>query len=377
MPDQSFYSGGQTGFTDHLCGTTPHVGLPKDSKVDVDFFEQLSGTNEGHASMTLSAAPNRSVDLQEPSKFPQSMTKVIWSFQSQDQASEAMLFRCSWPKCGLTDVFKGLKAIQEHVEKVHITTLQAACPGCKWPDCESKNGSFKTPKLLNDHLQNIHIEPLICVHPRCPHTKPFGKQGDLERHHKSKHAGGSMPHKCPHTSCPKPINGFARRDKLREHLRNWHGNFECLQQGCHRGPGNGFKTEGQLTSHTQTAHKTLRTGCPLPHCETSNTTEAARGVPLKVHFEAIHGDYDCELGICERARSSEFIPDTLKKHLINHHVIDPSEAVGLVDALVKAGESALKDSQLLRLGWAQGQRGLQSRHTGKTFMECISCLSSL
>ena len=125
-------------------------------------------------------------------------------------------------------------------------------------------------------------------------------------------------------------------------------------------------------AHTETAHKT---GCPLPHCETSNTAEAALGVLLDEHFDAIHGDYNCELGICAQTRSSKFIPYTLKKHLIQDHAISSSNAVGLVNALVKAGECALKNSQLLRLGWSQGQRGLPSGLLGKTFMECLSCSS--
>jgi len=270
-------------------------------------------------------------------------------------------------------VFSGREALRDHVEKVHITTLQASWPGCKWPDCKSRKGSFATSKLLEDHLQNIHIEPLICPVLKCSHEEPFGKQGDLERHHKSIHADGAVPYKCPHPSCPKPINGFARRDKLKEHIRNWHGSFECLIQDCHRGPGNGFKTDEQLQSHVRTAHRELEGRCLLPHCETSNTTEAALGMLLHEHYEAIHGDYNCELGLCGKTQSSDFIPYTLKKHLIHDHDIGPSEAVGLVDTLISAGECALKGSQLARLGWVAGQRGLQSRHTPKTFTECRSC----
>ncbi|PVH79865.1 hypothetical protein DL98DRAFT_375016, partial [Cadophora sp. DSE1049] len=126
---------------------------------------------------------------------------------------------------------------------------------CKWPDCESKKGSFTTAPRLWDHIQNIHIEPLICPERDCSHKKAFGKHGDLDRHHKSKHSDGSLPFKCTRPSCPKPINGFARRDKLKEHLRNWHGAFECVFPGCRRGPGNGFKTQEQLDSHGETGHR--------------------------------------------------------------------------------------------------------------------------
>ncbi|KAF8854546.1 hypothetical protein BDZ45DRAFT_31276 [Acephala macrosclerotiorum] len=121
---------------------------------------------------------------------------------------------------------------------------------------------------------------------------------------------------------------------------------------------NGFKTEEQLLSHIRTAYKMLQAECPLPRCKTSNTTEATLGVTLDEHFEAIHRDYNCKLGICKHTQSSEFIPYTLKKHFIKDYDISSSEAVGLVDTIVKAGECALKDLQLMKLGWAQGQRGL-------------------
>lgn len=389
MHNQSFHSGviqssptstptatGRPGAFDELSAAAPYCWLSEAPKVNLDFFEQPNGTMmvENHVPVKLYSAPDRPIGLRKPSKFPQSLTSVL-SELTFTLISKGNYYRCSWPRCGSTVVFRGRNAVQGHMEKVHIANVRAAWPGCKWPDCESKKGSFTTGKRLEDHLQNIHIEPLICAESGCSHTKPFGKQGDLERHHKSRHADGSVPYKCPHNSCPKPINGFARKDKLREHLRNWHGNFECLNQGCHRGPGNGFRTEEQLLSHTRTAHKTAQVGCPLPHCETSNTTEAALGVLLDEHFEAIHGDYNCELGICGHTQSSEFVPYTLKKHLIKDHDISPTEAVGLVDALVKAGECTLKDSQLTRLGWVQGQRGLQSSQTRKTFMECLSCSS--
>jgi hypothetical protein len=372
QPDmQSLYSGDYTQFTD-FNSYSSKVGW----SFDPDFLEQPSGTTmvENHMPITIHSVPDDPPSLQNPKRFPQSLTSVISSFPSHFISGHNE-YHCSWPRCGSTDVFRGRDSIQDHVEKVHVATVQAAWPGCKWPDCTSKKGSFTTCKRLEDHLQNIHIEPLICAESGCHWNEPFGKQGDLERHCKSKHADGSLPHKCPHTSCPKPINIFARRDKLREHLRNWHGNFECLNQGCHRGPGNGFRTEEQLLSHTRTAHKTLQARCPLPHCETSNTNEAVFAVLLEEHFEAIHGDYNCELGICGQTQSSKFIPYTLKKHLIKDHDISSSEAVGLVNALVEAGICALKDSQLVRLGWAQGQSGLQSVPTRKTFIECLSCSS--
>lgn len=316
----------------------------------------------------------------DPTKFPQSMQSVInkfcFSLEYPANSVASLVFsdyHCFWPQCSSTDLFKDFAGLRKHIEDIHVSNLQASWPGCKWPECGSKQTSFKTSKLLEEHLQNIHIEPLICQEPRCLRTEPFGKKGDLERHHKSKHSDGTMPFTCPRPNCPKPIHGFARRDKLREHIRNWHGSFECPEQDCHRGPGNGFRTNEQLQSHVLTPHRGRHSECPLPHCDTSNTVEAATTVLLGDHFRAVHGEYDCEIGQCELSRSSEFMPDTLRKHLIKDHGIVASEAAGLVDALIKAGDCVLKTQQLVRLGWIQGQRDQEEGPASKIFMECFAC----
>lgn len=302
-------------------------------------------------------------------KFPQALSETVRrNLHSVGQSS-----RCVWPECSSSDSFMGLEAIEDHIVKAHVSAVQVAWPGCKWPDCESRKGAFSTASRLWDHIQNIHIEPLICPERDCSHKKAFGKQGDLDRHYKSKHFNGSLPFKCTRPLCPKPINGFARRDKLKEHVRNWHGAFECLIPGCHRGSGNCFRTQDQLDSHGQAGHRGLERGCQLSHCQTSNTFEASLDVLLADHIAAIHGYYNCELGTCGKNPASSFIPYTLKKHLIADHNVLPFEAVGLVDSLINAGECGLKDAQLARLGWTLSTRDVSEFGTSKTFVECKSC----
>ena len=139
-------------------------------------------------------------------------------------------------------------------------------------------------------------------------------------------------------------------DKLREHVPNWHGPFESLRFGCHRGLGNRFRTEEQLLSHSRTAHNDQRSH---NHCQTSNTLTAGDRGLLDEHFESIHGDYECEVGPYGQSHSSKLIPNSLKKHLVQDHRISYHLAVDVVDALVEAGECALKDWQLARLGWIE------------------------
>jgi hypothetical protein len=186
---------------------------------------------------------------------------------------------------------------------------------------------------------------------------------------------GDLPHKCLYLSCVKSIRNFARRDKLKEHIRNWHGPFECLSSHCLRGTGNGFRTKERLLTHVRNKHEKDFT-CPFNHCDSSNTLDAQTEKVLKEHFEVFHGDYECSLSTCGRSHSSGFIPYTLRKHLIKDHEISYSQAVVVVDALVKAGECALKDAQLVRLGWIRGQRGIVSRAEEKIYLDCASCLSS-
>jgi len=98
---------------------------------------------------------------------------------------------------------------------------------------------------------------------------------------------------------------------------------------------------------------------------------------LEEHIGTIHGDYECKLGICGRGHSSGFTPYTLKKHLVKDHEISYAQAVTVVDALEKAGERALKDAQLVRLGWTRRDRDIGLGSGGKVFFDCLSCGLSL
>jgi len=113
--------------------------------------------------------------------------------------------------------------------------------------------------------------------------------------------------------------------------------------------------------------------CRFKHCESSNALPSHEKGLLEEHIGAIYGDYECKLGICDRGHSSGFTPYTLKKHLVKDHEISYTQAVTVVDALEKAGECALKDAQLARLGWTRGSRDIGPGSGGKVFFDCLSC----
>lgn len=150
--------------------------------------------------------------------------------------------------------------------------------GCNWPDCPSR-ATFESPSSLKSHIFNIHINPLVCTYPQCTYLKPFGKKCDLRRHIETVHEAASN-HTCPVESCEANIKGFARKDKLLNHIREQHDNLRC----------------------------------PYNHCyATVLETEQ------DAHLQQFHGSFECALGACEKGPASCFPEIGLQRHLRRHH----------------------------------------------------------
>jgi hypothetical protein len=101
---------------------------------------------------------------------------------------------------------------------------------CPWPECSSK-ATFKHLSSLRTHLMNIHVSPLICAQPGCSYKRPFGKLSDLNRHTSTAH-DEIRKHKCPISNCKASLDGFSRKDKLVKHLREEHENLKCPYNHC-------------------------------------------------------------------------------------------------------------------------------------------------
>lgn len=162
-----------------------------------------------------------------------------------------------------------------------ILSQWAGASQCPWPKCISK-ATFKSPSALKTHLTNIHVTPLVCTYPQCSHSRPFGKQYELDRHVATAH-GNTRNHKCPVGTCDANVTGFSRKDKLLKHMREAHENVRC----------------------------------PYNHCFAK-----VIATQKQEHLRACHGDYECRIGGCEASSASRFSSKRLEWHLISAHKIN-------------------------------------------------------
>lgn len=201
--------------------------------------------------------------------------------------------RCDWPSC-IRLRFDTREALISH-QKAHFTELsdQWEKPsGCSWHGCRSqKSGKvFKTRVDYRKHLRK-HIKIHWCDHDGCTYNNPFGTQHDLNRHIQSAH---SYVHSfyCPVDSCPRSTHGFPRKDKLDDHTRNEHDNFQCTFDHCDT-----LVLEHERNDHLEQFHS---------------------GKSSITSFGYSDGVYECALTGCE-STTSVFNYTTARRHLHTHH----------------------------------------------------------
>lgn len=156
---------------------------------------------------------------------------------------------------------------------------------CPWKGCTSR-ARFPNPRALNNHLNNIHLKPLVCDVEGCGYQKPFRNKYDLERHRQTAHLR-ARNHECPFEKCQKL--GFARKDKLWVHIRELHDSSSSASDSCpviHCGRD----VATHISEHMQKEHGSFE--CGLRNCGTrqSRFTE----VQLENHLRDAHGVYSGE-----------------------------------------------------------------------------------
>jgi hypothetical protein len=242
------------------------------------------------------------------------------SYQSMNKTPLPCL--CNWPSCKSVIIYSTIRDLQNHQTDVHVAAILKDWPGsCSWPGCNSKI-FFKTSKRLESHVYNIHITPLCCTTTGCNHKRPFERQADLERHVASRHVG-QRKYKCPYARCYY-ISSFSRKDKLKCHERNYHGQFPCQYNHCIYG---------------------------FPSKE-----------KLQKHLEWVHQAYECGLGSCARTQTSCFRQFDLYKHLEHDHMIS-FEATRQAMSRVYYGHPKLTSAHL-----PDGFSG---------FQDCAGCIKKL
>jgi len=217
---------------------------------------------------------------------------------------------CSWIACPTRSAERNEAETTAHLE-AHWkeTRRQWLGPrGCNWPDCPSR-ATFKSPSSLKSHIFNIHISPLVCTYPQCTYPNPFGKECDLRRHIETVHEA-SCSHMCPVESCEANVKGFARKDKLLNHVREQHDNLRC----------------------------------PYNHCY-ATVLEADQDA----HLQQFHGSFECALGACEKEPASCFLEVGLRRHVRSHHNLTVDPAGRLIREVREIEDKTARSIHIVRL----------------------------
>jgi hypothetical protein len=217
---------------------------------------------------------------------------------------------CPWISCPVSPTIWTEARFTAHLEEHWADTLRrwSGPRKCDWLNCKSK-ATFKSPASLKSHILNIHVTPLVCTHPQCTYTKPFGKESDLSRHVETVHEKADR-HKCPVELCEAHITGFARKDKLLNHIREQHDNLRC----------------------------------PFNHCFAT-----VLEIQQESHLQRFHGSFECALGACETGLASCFLEANFRSHLRKHHNISYDAVLALMRTLRSTKDNTARGYHIVRL----------------------------
>jgi len=222
----------------------------------------------------------------------------------------SLRLNCNWSSCGNLR-FQKQEAFAQHQQAHCDDLIQAAQASkrlsfiCGWESCKlHKNArEFKTMGALRKHLQQ-HVKNHWCSHATC--SISFSRRSDLKRHMETKHST-NRPFFCSFDACDRSADGFARKDKLDDHLKKTHPMFQCSFDHCES-----KVLESEMHFHLNEMHS-------------GKTIELQR-----------EGMYECNLSGCESSLS-RFNALSAKKHLIRHHGVSDGGAWWAVNNAPKSG----------------------------------------
>ena len=94
---------------------------------------------------------------------------------------------------------------------------------------------------------------LRCTWPDCSRT--FTSISQRDRHYRTIHANnGERPYECRVAGCPASVTSWTTAAKLKQHNKQWHGPYHCLEARCSRGIPNGFGSQEELDTHMNEVH---------------------------------------------------------------------------------------------------------------------------
>lgn len=238
---------------------------------------------------------NDSVSNATPSVTP-SASEGPTPCRTPCQKTERVL--CHYVGCTSTP-FRTTCDLKVHLKSHLHETLNQWSDGpkqhCNWPNCTSK-AMFKSKKALQTHLENIHIDPLLCPETNCTYRGPFRSNYDLQRHIRSIHHGEKeVQFQCPFPECGDFPKTFIRRDKWLNHLRSGHDDSACPLNHCEAWAAG---TQSKLVEHIKNSHGNFE--CGLGSCMSQPASRFAK-FELMRHLEFHHGIQHGDINTAQNA----------------------------------------------------------------------------
>jgi hypothetical protein len=157
---------------------------------------------------------------------------------------------------------------------------------CLWAGCKSK-AVFRYVHVLQAHLDNIHVNPLVCAVRNCSHQTPFRSNYDLKRHMRTAHSGEQdLQIFCPYPNCDKDPKSFVRKDKWLSHIRSCHQGDSCPLHHCDFVQKDRASGQAGVVEHIKKFHGNYE--CGIGSCRNEPQSRFAEFELLK-HLELHHG----------------------------------------------------------------------------------------
>ena len=126
------------------------------------------------------------------------------------------------------------------------------CAECPWPRHWPCGGEARYPDTLEKHIKYHHHwnNKFRCDAPDC--KAAFNSMADLKRH-SAMHCTNPVMYSCDRPGCDRVgDNGFTRKDKLRDHIRQKHkgmtGTFQGMRALAPKSPATEGKGKAKATS---------------------------------------------------------------------------------------------------------------------------------
>ncbi|KUJ23274.1 uncharacterized protein LY89DRAFT_177754 [Mollisia scopiformis] len=260
-------------------------------------------------------------------------------FCTLNQTTDHLPLACGSEACGqkIPDL-QGLKqhchAAKHESFKCGVSTCQQTLSGDRWslekhfqhhPEvkfrCNKCQIGFDTPTKLDQHCSSSNHAGYHCPYPNC--NSECGQSRDLQKHQLI-HKKTTARYPCNHCRAYRGMNGFKRKDHLRQHIRKYHRiedydfNEYCYHGSCYH---KSFQSLEEYTDHTLQEHQSMPYICRQKDCDRKDMNGFANKNELEFHAKNDHAlPYRCSFLACDRVGTKGWRRKVdMAKHMAKKH----------------------------------------------------------